>query len=62
MNYTVLKRILRNSYNKHKELLQLKLLRHIDNEIIIEYNIDNDIMTDYYNEPYDRSDYYTDRD
>ena len=62
MNYTVLKRILRNSYNKHIELLQLKLLRHIDNEIIIEYNIKNDIMTDYYNEPYDEYDYYQDRD
>ncbi len=62
MNYTVLKRILCNKYNKHKELLELWLLKHIDNDIIIEYNIDNDIMTDYYNEEPDYDDYYHDRD
>ena len=61
MNYRVIKRKLRNNYNKHKELLELWLLKHIDNEIIIEYNINNDIMTDYYNEP--NYDYYNeDRD
>lgn len=62
LNYKVIKRKLRDYFSKHNELMQLWILKHINNEILIEYNIDNDIMTDFYNEEPERDDYYHDRD
>jgi len=60
MNYRVLRRKLRDYFNKHKELMQLWVLRQLSEDMIIEHCIDKELLHDYYME--DNREYYDDRD